>query len=198
MDVVTLYLVDARDKTLEGSEVFHYVNRQELKSLSKYRVDAVRKEKILSLYLKKKYIGHYTLDEHEKPLCEDKYFNVSHSHGVIVLAISNNAPVGVDVEIIKKSEDDLRKYVSSEEEYKYIKEDKNFFEIWTSKESLLKCVGTGINQSLNSVPAFPLEGIKEFDKEFYFSKMKYINDYVISVTLKGKDDFEIKIIEEVI
>ena len=104
--------------------------------------------------------------------------------------------VGVDIEQVRKSEENLRKFIASEEEYSYIKDDLSFFKIWTSKEGLVKAYGNGINQDIKTIPALPMNGKKTyFCKEFYAKTLDF-NNFVLNVTLNSNEDFELEFMEE--
>lgn len=195
MEKVLLYVLDTRDFVNEDISIFPLLDSKDYESIEKIPNPEVRLEKAASIYLKKKYIGDYYLSSDNKPLSNDKYFNISHSKGVVVLALSP-LEVGVDIEVIREYKDELARYISSEEEYGYITSEKNFFEIWTSKESLVKCLGTGIKQKVSEIPAFPLNGIKVFKEQTYKSSQLEIFGSVVSITLKGDNDFEVCLIEE--
>lgn len=93
-------------------------------------------------------------------------FNLSNSHGHILLAFSRCGPVGVDVEQIRPL-DDLpglaRRYFAKEEQadLEALSEAERrsyFFTLWTLKEAFLKGTGTGLSTPLDSFfvrPIFP-------------------------------------------
>ena len=195
MEKLTLYLVDVKDKSLSELLPILDLNEEELGKVYKYKVDRARKEEAVSIYLKKKYIGEYSLNEFGKPISSKTHFNISHSNGVIGLAISPNKEVGLDIEMVKQEKEGIASYVNSNEELKNIKDSLDFFKSWTSKESLLKCIGIGIKGDLKEVPAFPLNGRKTYAGVAYFAKNLVKKDIVISLTLLGEEDFEIDIQE---
>lgn len=195
MEIVKLYLFDSRTSGFDNIFSSLFLSDEDIDHLERYKIEEVKKEKALSLHFKNKYIGEYSINEYGKPISKNIFFNISHSHGIVVLATSSKYDVGVDIEVIRDKKDDLARFISNEEEYQYIKSDKNFFEVWTSKESLSKCVGTGIRNNIKSIPSFPLNGIKTFNNETYFNKLIEKDDYVISITLKTKEDFEIEVEE---
>ena len=195
MEIVKLYLFDSRTSGFDNIFSSLFLSDEDIDHLERYKIEEVKKEKALSLHFKNKYIGEYSINEYGKPISKNIYFNISHSHGIVVLATSSKYDVGVDIEVIRDKKDDLARFISNEEEYQYIKSDKNFFEVWTSKESLSKCVGTGIRNNIKSIPSFPLNGRKTFNNETYFNKLIEKDDYVISITLKTKEDFEIEVEE---
>lgn len=193
MNKVVLYYINANRYSVD--QLKSLLSSYELLNIGEATKEQNLKEKILSLFLKKKYIGEYIVDNDGKPLSDKCYFNISHSHGFIGIAVTSNNPVGLDIEMIRDYKKSMDDYISSKEEFEYIKKPINFFEIWTSKESLLKAKGTGIKANLKNVPALPINGKKSFENEVYFSKNFMIDDYVISITLKNTD-FEVEMREE--
>ena len=146
--------------------------------------EVVLREKKASFYLKNKYIGEYQISSSGKPVSNNAYFNISHSHGVVVLAINDNHPVGVDIELIRDMDDNFKRYVCDDGEYELSKDNnEEFFKIWTNKESLLKCLGTGIKMKMNSVSSLPLEGTRLFEGKEYYSRHIVYGKYIISITI---------------
>ena len=154
--------------------------------------EVVLREKKTSFYLKNKYIGEYQISSSGKPISNNTHFNISHSHGVVVLAINDNHPVGVDIELIRDMEDNFKRYVCDDKEYELSKDNtEEFFKIWTNKESLLKCLGTGIKMKMNSVSSLPLEGKRVFENKEYYSHHTMYGKYIISITISDAE-FDIK------
>lgn len=93
-----------------------------------------------------------------KPFLEDCFlsFNVSHSGQWVIIALSNEFEIGIDIEQVNKKhfDKDLFQYFS-EQEYQYLnrlkgeKQFHSFFEVWTAKESFVKCLGIGLNKGLD-------------------------------------------------
>lgn len=84
-------------------------------------------------------------------------FNISHSGDCVVCAIDNKS-IGIDVEEIRQFENykKIAKNFFASNELDYIfKQDlksniERFYEIWTLKESYIKCCGLGLSIPLNS------------------------------------------------
>ncbi|EJQ37426.1 phosphopantetheine-protein transferase domain protein [Bacillus cereus BAG5X1-1] len=83
-------------------------------------------------------------------------FNISHSENFVVCAIDDK-PIGIDIEKIKHIEyEEIAKNFFSKTEYNYITQGDlkcqigNFYEIWTLKESVVKCSGRGLSMPLKS------------------------------------------------
>ena len=85
-------------------------------------------------------------EEGKKPRfdTEDAYFNLSHSHGVIMLGISHT-PIGVDIEKIRDI--DYSKFTFMDAE-----DTEDFFEKWTERESYLKWTGEGLSNFRCAIP----------------------------------------------
>jgi len=83
-------------------------------------------------------------------------FNISHSGEFVVCAIDDKS-IGIDIEQVKPIEyKEIAKNFFTVSEFEYIdKEDLNFrlgkfYEIWTLKESYIKCCGKGLSIPLKS------------------------------------------------
>jgi len=83
-------------------------------------------------------------------------FNISHSSGFVVCAIDAK-PIGIDIEEVKPLDyETIADNFFSESELNYIFKHSldlrlsKFFEIWTLKESYIKCCGQGLSTRLQS------------------------------------------------
>lgn len=112
------------------------------------------------------------------------HFNLSHCRKSVACAISRT-PIGIDTEEILY-DDDLAKFVLSEDDYKDVIASNNpaesFTTAWTVKESYLKMLGWGI-----------LDNMKEIDtKKAYFStKIEREIGYVMTLCSKEKKHLNI-------
>ncbi|MCR4891489.1 MAG: 4'-phosphopantetheinyl transferase superfamily protein [Lachnospiraceae bacterium] len=106
------------------------------------------------------------IEEHGKPFLteEPPWFSISHTGPVAVLAISDEGPVGADVEEIRRTRagDKLRAgnweaiarrfYTDSEKKYldklEEGEREKTFFGLWTCKEAYGKLMGGGLEDGL--------------------------------------------------
>ncbi len=90
-------------------------------------------------------------------LGSDLRFNLSHSEGIALLAISRNRNLGIDLERIDDSieiEEIAERFFTPEECDDLISRagaarTERFFDLWCCKEAYLKAVGTGISGGLN-------------------------------------------------
>ena len=100
----------------------------------------------------------YIYNEFGKPYIKDSnlYFSLSHSNGVIALAVSKEE-IGLDIEIIKDVKDNLALKVMNEAEYNIYKGlSKNdkisyFYEVWTSKEAYVKKLGSALTLNPSNI-----------------------------------------------
>lgn len=101
-------------------------------------------------------------------------FNFSHTKGAVLLGISTDSSIGVDVEQIRKAPFNTMEIVCHPSEADYINnspdKEKAFFEIWTKKEAYTKCIGTGLSvdlKSINTLAAPICENIETFIQDGY-------------------------------
>lgn len=138
-------------------------NRQEKANILKSK-----KDKRLSigvyLLLKKSLAIHniniddfeFSYNENGKPLLEGLpfEFSLSHSGNYVAVALSN-APVGIDIEKIRKVNQNVSKLVFNGDDEENFKNSQNnvdeFFKIWTSKEAVIKMMGGLKNKNLKDI-----------------------------------------------
>jgi len=158
----------------------------------------------------------FTQTEHGKPeVAPDMLpfplkFNLSHSHKMIVLAVTNNQEVGIDIELVNHllPTHDLAKNTFSDQEYQYIKTQSNFhtrfYEIWTLKEAYIKACGTGLSTPLDSFSfSFPAEqdiqisfdaSLADNPCEWQFWQLEPSPEYIIALGAKSKEPNKKRII----
>jgi 4'-phosphopantetheinyl transferase len=86
-------------------------------------------------------------------------FSVSHSHGLVLYAVTCNARVGIDMEHVRiiPNADDIAERIFSRREHTVFRalplEQRRaaFFCGWTRKEAFLKACGEGLSRSLNQI-----------------------------------------------
>ena len=82
------------------------------------------------------------------PSRPDLHISISHCRTAVAVAVSTQGPVGVDVECRRKIGDGLIQRVCTPEEQQSIGASDDpqmaFLRLWTRKEAVLKCRGTGI------------------------------------------------------
>lgn len=110
-------------------------------------------------------------------------FNISHSGEYIIVAISTNAKVGIDIEKHRELNINLFRKYFDEYEWSEIQSSINslqtFFDFWTIKESAIKCDGRGVeilSKTQIQSPKIYCDG-----KEFYYEQLTIHNDYSCAV-----------------
>lgn len=116
---------------------------------------------ILSQYLSEKPSEiKYEFTPFGKPYLKNKrlQFNLSHTDTMAVIAVTEDADIGVDIEHVNRKVefDDLAMRFFCEAEYQKLvqlkpQEKRNaFFNCWTRKEAFIKAVGEGLSYPLNN------------------------------------------------
>ena len=198
MNKLILRLIDSSNIDEEKYLHANLLTEADLEDIKKMKSETNRKEKIISSYFKNKYVGTYYLNNKGKPLSDNSFFNVSHSHGLVVFVKDDNYPIGVDVEKIEFIGSKMRRYISTETEYETIHSDEDFYRLWTNKESLVKALGTGIIFPMRNIPGLPINDFRDYsNKSFYSQTLKY-KDFIISVTMETSERFEVVLVEELL
>lgn len=194
MEKVTVHILKSSLVKEQYSLVLSFVDQNRKEKVLRY---VNENDRLLSLgagYLLKKFLREKEIKENEygKPFFENgPYFNISHSGEYVVLVIHKNRDVGVDIQQINDNRIKAIEYVLNDKE-KSIKDISELYRIWSNKESIVKCISTGLKDIIK-VDGLPLEGIHEFEnKEFYVKSMTF-DGYALSVTLKGKEPFEVSL-----
>lgn len=134
-----------------------------------------------SVYGSKSDLPKLEFHENGKPsfVSADFYFNISHSDGLVCVAVSENE-IGIDVQSFRISFDSVKRRVLSESELEIVNSSENgndiFIDIWSRKESYLKFTGLGISQELRSLDFSPfLNDSKFVFHNLYYKCMKFEN-----------------------
>ena len=96
--------------------------------------------------------GKPTLADHRRPC-----FNLSHTTGLVALAVSRQGPVGVDVEVIDEAiaTSDLARSTFTPAEVAVLEGEADriraFFALWTAKEAVVKAEGQGLSLPLEAI-----------------------------------------------
>jgi 4'-phosphopantetheinyl transferase len=103
----------------------------------------------------------FTLGPHGKPAVDGVQFNISHSHGWAMIAISESAPVGVDLEAIRERVD-MAKLLERLHETDLPAERPALFQRWTEREARTKAIGSPLMERppdhIHAVPLHAPEG----------------------------------------
>lgn len=147
---------------------FVHIEKTRLRRIVSFsnEIDSIRSI-IGEIYIRKYVADHFGLKPRQisistnafgKPFIADLpdfHYNIAHSGDWIVVA-TGNMPLGVDVERIHSFEPFSLDCVFTPEERDYITEGgdqsrvKRFFEMWTLKESFVKCLGVGFSRPFST------------------------------------------------
>lgn len=97
------------------------------------------------------------VSQHGKPfIAGGPEFNISHSGDIVVLALAENGPVGIDIEEVRPI--NVADYLRQIPEVAHVREaldgpqaDNLFFDCWTRKEAVLKACGEGLLRPMEDV-----------------------------------------------
>lgn len=139
----------------------------------------------------------YALAENGKPFFKNApeiHFNVSHS-GTRVLAVFSDAPAGCDIEEIRDADLKIAKRFFCSGEYEAIcasptDQNREFYRMWTLKESFIKCTGFGLSLALNEFCIHRGDEITvscaRTDGDYRFRTFDEIDGYACSVCTRGE------------
>lgn len=155
-------------------------NEISIKKLKKHR-DLSVVGNALSKYAIKKVFGIPVL---KQEICYEKngkpylkgynniYFSISHSHNIVVCAVSDRE-VGIDMERIRKTDYKATKFFVNDAENITREE---YFLLWTKKEAKLKQKGSGIFKE--DLKKLDVSDVKSFKYKDYFISISLENNSV--------------------
>lgn len=134
-------------------------------------------------------------DAFNKPFLMDRreHISISHSHDWLVIAISKNANIGVDVELIREKVLNIKDKFLTELESNFAKDHTVLLTlIWSAKEAIYKAYGKK-NVEFKNIAVDPfilkeeggtMSGNLKIDKRYWAYKMIYKirKDYVLVLT----------------
>lgn len=133
----------------------------------------------------------FNKNNYGKPYIKDinLFFNISHSKDYVCCAISNNE-IGIDIEKLRPTNDSIINQFATNKEKEYINEKQKYytkrsFEIFTLKESYLKCLGVNLNNIKNIEFEIKNNIIKNNKHTFKFKLIYDIENYIIAITEKN-------------
>ena len=119
------------------------------------------------------------------------YLNLSHSMDFVIAGISDH-PIGVDVEYIKKDKkyEDIAERVFNQEEIIEYRRNINkrmfFYQVWTIKESYIKCIGKGLQVDMRSI------NISSPEFKNYYFKLFFLKNHQFAICLNNEPVANIK------
>lgn len=157
--------VDLNDEYVKRLLLF--LDDGELERFHRFKFDRHRKQFALAHAFMRQALSYYapiapeswcfTKNQYGKPfvandLCDNLFFNLSHTNGLMALAISHNEPLGIDVEFRDskvKGPKIADRFFSEQEVASLLSLDVSFqahrfFDYWSLKESYIKACGKGL------------------------------------------------------
>ena len=127
-------------------------------------------------------------DVQGKPVVEGLHFNLSHTGGLVACVVSD-CPVGCDVEKIKQAPKGIAERFFHLNEKQYLERriedyEKQFFRLWTMKESYLKMTGEGLRVPMQDFEVrieSDMAILRNGEKQPCFLKEYHVPNYQISV-----------------
>ena len=165
--MAVVYILNANSLSIDLS-LYDNIDKNRLEKIKKSSNNLFKKEQLGSSLLLNDILENYFFmdttkieyiyNEFGKPYIKDSnlYFSLSHSNGVIALAVSKEE-IGLDIELIKDVKDNLALKVMNEAEYNIYKGlSKNdkisyFYEVWTSKEAYVKKLGSALTLNPSNI-----------------------------------------------
>lgn len=128
--------------------------------------------------------------------CDTFQFNISHS-GQYVAVSAGPFETGCDIQKYESNYHGMEQIVFNKAEQKLIQSDKDFYRLWTLKESFLKAIGTGFLDDPTKYTVSNKIGstkILYHHNEYRFHEFDELNNYAVSVCANGEISNEINII----
>ena len=185
-----LFLADIGNVSLEYAQLLDNERRARTE---RYRLADDKKRCILAGLMTRRFLGNAEIlkNEYGKPFLTDgRFFNISHSGNYVLFALSDSE-IGCDIEqfhYVNAVRTGRTVFTDDEMNLLLTGADRlgAFFNLWTKKESLLKCMGEGFHRSAKSVDV-RYDAFEEKGKS-YFMKTWNFSDYTVSVC-SVKNDF---------
>ena len=164
------------------------IPKEQLEKILKYKEDRDRVKRVLARtflfeYCQKKYnlkdfAFEYTKNQKPKFKHSNLNFSISYSKNIIAIALSKKYIIGVDIEFLEPSTVSPKvasEFMNDKELTTFLQMNKNnrnryFYEVWTTKESLLKAKGNGLSVNPKAV-------------DNTLGNILYFKEYVINFTI---------------
>jgi 4'-phosphopantetheinyl transferase len=169
-------------------ELFRLLDHSERDRAARFKVEEPRRQYVISRALLRTVLGRYLpaeperirfcLGEHGKPELEspsDLRFNLSHTEGAVVVALTRAGQVGIDVERIRQNLNplELAERFFSPAETDWLRKQPAehqfaaFFACWTAKEAYVKACGGGLSIPLSGFALIPPPETAELQLQIY-------------------------------
>lgn len=190
--MIKVYMTDVTNlpDPQEYPEILNGLSDSRIHKTMRYRQIKDRKQSLGAGLLLKKCLEEYGIDieeircgEHGKPEIDGIYFNLSHSQDMVVCVVSDK-PVGCDIEKIGEERKGIAERFFTKNERSYLesfdseRRNREFYRLWTMKESYIKMTGEGTNLALDRVEFEILDNVNVYRDGKSCSC--YIKEYEVS------------------
>lgn len=191
----------------ENPQILENIWQERKEKILSYQFEKGRKESLGSALMLQKVLSQKNLNpqnirygKNGKPEIDGLHFNISHAENFVICSVSEN-PVGCDIEKIRSIKSGFEKRFFTQNEVSYLdkftdeEKLKQFFRLWTMKESYMKFTGDGMKLALNRFEFIIEDSVKVFRDGILipcFIKEYEFLDYCISVCCE-KNDFAPKL-----
>lgn len=196
MHKITIYLLHKNEIQAHLDVVLSFLDQSRFKKANQLFKEDDRLLSFGGCYLLKKYLPNkeIKISKNGKPYLEGgPHFSLSHSHNFVGLCVHEGDEIGLDIEYINKDKTKAIRYVLSGIEEK-VDDVESLFQLWTNKESLIKCRGDLLN-NIRSYPGLPLIGEVSYGGTTYYRNSIIYRGYAISVSSEGREAFALNIRE---
>ena len=160
--MIQVYIADIANlpDPMQNPSLMEGLSKHRKEKIMRHKMEKDRKQSLgAGLLLREVLLRHgvvgrkMTYGENGKPQMEGFYFNLSHSDGMVLCA-AGDSEVGCDVEKIKREPRGLVRHFFCDSEIAYLEQfcgadrEREFFRLWTMKESYMKMTGEGMRLSL--------------------------------------------------
>ena len=193
--VETTYCYTDKLKDTETFERYYQMLSQERKNkVDQFKMDEDKRQSVCAGILLNDMLTRHGIKEHAMvtaykengkpyfPQYPELQFNLSHSHGMVICSFSNRE-VGCDVEKRSAVRENVARRFFTSQEYQAIfikpageEQEKEFYRIWTIKESFLKITGRGMSMALDEFQA-PLNDDSHRIQQVYYDFPIYVKEY---------------------
>lgn len=197
------------------------LTKDESDRANKLKVVEKRKQFIVSRGILRKLLSNFldineiviSYGPHKKPYIEHQFnnnsviFNISHSANYVLIAITLNNEMGIDIEKINPDIDFKslsKRFFSTKEKNELIdcdfsKQLETFYRVWTRKEAFIKATGKGISFGLDNFSVALEKSIKskvelaadiKKSKQWFCYDLMEVDNYALSLA-SDKNDLEL-------
>ena len=186
----------------ENPQILENIWEERKEKILIYKFESGRKESLGSALMLQKVLSKNNLNpqnikygQNGKPEIEGLHFNISHAENFVICSVSEN-PVGCDIEKIRSIKSGFEKRFFTQNEVSYLdkfsgeEKLKQFFRLWTMKESYMKFTGDGMKLALNRFEFIIEDSVKVFRDGLLipcFIKEYEFLDYCISICSEEND-----------